>query len=331
MTREVLRGPEEDLGASETPAEVASYLGYLLRRFRKQAARLAAEEAEAEEGAGECQAHELRELAVLSLLQECGPKSQQELADRLRINRSTMVKLIDHLEARGEVRRVRDSSDRRRYALELADEGVARARELRRRADLVGRALTRSLSVPERARLSRLLAELARGRGLDDPPSPLSGCLLWSATMLQQELESFGDSWLAPLGLDVRRYVSLVILSGLRCSQSELGNQLLIGPASTVELVDELERLGAVERRRSAADRRVHELRLTGRGRRLLEDAHSLVSAASEEFFGGLTADAYEELTELMQRAVGLGHGTRRPQRRRREAGPGLQAVRDQP
>ena len=308
MTPQVRRGADEELEALATPNEVASYLGYLLRRARKRAAQLSAEELEGDEGAGERQAHQLRELGVLALLEEGGATSQQVLADRLRINRSTMVKLIDGLEERGDVRRVRDRHDRRRYALELVDAGVARAGELRRRADLVGRALTSSLNARERTRTVELLAEVASLRGLGGLPARLSSCLLWLATALQQELESFGDAWLAPLGLDVRRFVALAILSGLRCSQSELGNQMVIGPAGTVELVDELERLGAVERRRSAVDRRVYELHLTEEGRRLQEDARSLVVAASKEFFGGLASEAYEELTELMQRVVGLEH-----------------------
>ncbi|MCL1871064.1 MAG: MarR family winged helix-turn-helix transcriptional regulator [Promicromonosporaceae bacterium] len=59
------------------------------------------------------------------------PMSQQEIAARLGVDRTTMVALIDGFESRGLVTRTPDPRDRRRNAVELTRAGVA----LYRKAD----------------------------------------------------------------------------------------------------------------------------------------------------------------------------------------------------
>ena len=66
------------------------------------------------------------EFAILHQLYEAGPISQQALGRALRIHASNLVALIDELEADGSVIRRRDPDDRRRYLLELTDDGVRR-------------------------------------------------------------------------------------------------------------------------------------------------------------------------------------------------------------
>ena len=65
----------------------------------------------------------LRTYYVLVTLSEHGPLSQQEVCDRIDIDRSDMVRLIDDLEGRGHVQRTRDLEDRRRYQLTLTPRG----------------------------------------------------------------------------------------------------------------------------------------------------------------------------------------------------------------
>ena len=60
---------------------------------------------------------------MLATLEALGPRSQQELATGLSVNRTVMVKLIDGLEARGFVERVRNPHDRRAYALHATPAG----------------------------------------------------------------------------------------------------------------------------------------------------------------------------------------------------------------
>lgn len=64
-----------------------------------------------------------REYGVLSAIAQQGPQSQQQLGERLGIDRTTMVNIVDSLEDGDLVRRVRDKVDRRRYAVTLSAKG----------------------------------------------------------------------------------------------------------------------------------------------------------------------------------------------------------------
>lgn len=64
-----------------------------------------------------------RELAVLNALEDQDPLSQQEIARRLGIDRTTMVALVDGLEAKGLVERHPHPADRRKNMVELTATG----------------------------------------------------------------------------------------------------------------------------------------------------------------------------------------------------------------
>jgi DNA-binding MarR family transcriptional regulator len=64
-----------------------------------------------------------RELAVLLVLSDGQPASQQQAAQRLAIDRTTMVAMLDTLEGKGLVSRHPDADDRRRNVVELTDAG----------------------------------------------------------------------------------------------------------------------------------------------------------------------------------------------------------------
>jgi DNA-binding MarR family transcriptional regulator len=64
-----------------------------------------------------------RELGVLLSLADGRPASQQQAAQRLGIDRTTMVAMLDALEDKGLVSRHPDVEDRRRNVVELTDAG----------------------------------------------------------------------------------------------------------------------------------------------------------------------------------------------------------------
>jgi DNA-binding MarR family transcriptional regulator len=66
-----------------------------------------------------------REFGVLRVLADGGPMSQQGTAASVGIDATTMVALVDALEAKGVVTRRPDPADRRRNAVELTDAGRA--------------------------------------------------------------------------------------------------------------------------------------------------------------------------------------------------------------
>lgn len=98
-------------------AEHPDGLGYLLKHALLRLAGLT-EAALAPFGIG------ARELAVLSALDEDGTLSQQQVAHRLDIDRTTMVSLIDALESKGLVARRAHPEDRRRNIVALTESGT---------------------------------------------------------------------------------------------------------------------------------------------------------------------------------------------------------------
>ena len=107
----------DDLRLASGPgAEVTSRLGYLLKHAQLQLGELTSAALAPYGLSG-------RELAVLLSLAGDEPASQQEAAQRLGVDRTTMVALLDALEAKGLVTRHPHAGDRRRNVVELTPAG----------------------------------------------------------------------------------------------------------------------------------------------------------------------------------------------------------------
>jgi DNA-binding MarR family transcriptional regulator len=127
-------GAEEGQRPEEwPPAALADRLGFLLKHAQIELAELAGPAVAPLGIVG-------RELAVLSVLADGGSLSQHQAARRLAIDRTTMVALLDALEAKGLVERHPHPGDRRRNLVELTargrqvlDEGTRATREAERR------------------------------------------------------------------------------------------------------------------------------------------------------------------------------------------------------
>lgn len=102
-----------------------------------------------------------RELAVLLLLDGREPESQQQAAGRLGVDRTTMVGLVDGLEAKGLVERRADPADRRRNVVALTDAGGSTLRRATTASDEAERRLLETLDDGEAAQLRSLLARIA--------------------------------------------------------------------------------------------------------------------------------------------------------------------------
>jgi DNA-binding MarR family transcriptional regulator len=109
---------QRSLGSSLSapPPELAGRLGYLLKHAQLGLAELTAAALEPYRVSG-------RELAVLTVLAGDEPASQQQAAQRLGVDRTTMVALVDALEGKGLVQRHADAADRRRNVVELTAAG----------------------------------------------------------------------------------------------------------------------------------------------------------------------------------------------------------------
>ena len=105
-----------------------------------------------------------REFGVLTLLDAEGPTSQQRLADRIGVDRTTMVALIDALEEKQLVNRHRDPNNRRAYVLEVTADGHKRLRHALRAVQLAEQEALTPLSAAESARLTRALQRLVQAK-----------------------------------------------------------------------------------------------------------------------------------------------------------------------
>ena len=95
---------------------------------------------------------------ILVIIGENPGLTQQSLANAAHLDRSTVVTVIDKLEARRLVER--HAADRRSNGLFLADKGSALLRELKRKVAQHERRVVRDLSVRERGQLVALLQRI---------------------------------------------------------------------------------------------------------------------------------------------------------------------------
>jgi DNA-binding MarR family transcriptional regulator len=108
---------EPEPGWDPLPA-LAGRLGYLLKHARERLGELTAEVLAPFGVTG-------RQVGVLIAIDDRVPLSQQEVARRLGVDRTTMVDLIDELEDKGLVQRRQDPADRRRNVVALTPAGTA--------------------------------------------------------------------------------------------------------------------------------------------------------------------------------------------------------------
>jgi DNA-binding MarR family transcriptional regulator len=106
-----------------------------------------------------------RDLGVLLVIDRFEPASQQQVAERLGVDRTTMVAIIDALEAKGIIARRPDAQDRRRNVVELTPAGQDILRRATAASDAAEAELLAPLAPEEGEQLRDLLARvLARGR-----------------------------------------------------------------------------------------------------------------------------------------------------------------------
>ncbi|GLW99850.1 MarR family transcriptional regulator [Microtetraspora sp. NBRC 16547] len=239
-----------------------------------------------------------RDFVVLDTLADQDADSQHELAERLGINRTIMVRLIDRLQDAGYVTRTRNPANRRSYVLSITDEG-RKAREAMREAVAARDArITAPLTSPERQRLNELLSLLL------PEPEPLQ-TTAYLVAQAHYRLRRMGDAFLADAGLRTRHFGSLAAIDELGpCPQQRLARRMNITEPAAAQIVEELVQLGLVARGQDPHDRRRYALELTGLGRERLVVVRDAVERLQAEVLDLLGADAERELRPLLARLL---------------------------
>jgi MarR family transcriptional regulator, lower aerobic nicotinate degradation pathway regulator len=110
---------------------------------------------------------------------------------------------------------------------------------------------------------------------------------------------------LRPLGLEGRHLGVLLVLdrSG-PLSQTRIGEELGADKSAMGRTVDDLERLGAAERRADPADRRARQVSLTAEGVQLVARAKRAAAETADEIFQELTVEEQITLRGLLTRVA---------------------------
>lgn len=135
------------------PQALRASPGFLLGKAAQQGAELA-------ERALRPLELKARHYGVLVSLQDRGPLAQHELGQLLRIDRTTMVAVVDHLERLGFVLRGLHPVDRRTYQVQLTAAGQSALEQARGAMADADTALVDRLSAQEGAQLVTLLHKL---------------------------------------------------------------------------------------------------------------------------------------------------------------------------
>ncbi len=292
-------GSIDDEGFANTPATsaLAGYTGYLLRRVCARTRSVM--QSAVPPGA------DPRDFVILGVLAASDAISQQDIADRLNINRTAMVKLLDRLEEMGYVVRSRNLQDRRSYVLSLTDHGRTTHKDWVPKVAAGEATLLAPLQPEERPRLNELLRRLlpTLDSGLPHPPSQRTGYLLIHADL---RLRRRAEQELAAVGLQQRHFAALATLEqiGRPCTQQELAHQLNVHDAAMVTVVDDLEEQKLVVRGRDRRDRRRYALKVTEEGHTALAKARAAMSVIKAEVVGLLGADGDQELRDLLAKLV---------------------------
>jgi DNA-binding MarR family transcriptional regulator len=248
---------------------------------------------------------DIQAYAALVALGDGVPRSQQALARSVSVSRTTVMRVAVDLSDRGLVTRVRNPEDRRSYLLTRTAEGAAAARTWRRHVDALERAIIAGLTPRQRDDLRALLLKVVEPGLAPDTPEALRHGIGFLITRLHHSMRVDFTVALEPLGIEPPH---AGLLTALRAtgpiSQSELARVFAVSGAHMVQLVDDLEARGLVERRRLETDRRAQLLHLLPGAEDRLEQALPLAHAVVAERLAALTQAQSERLLDLLRRLI---------------------------
>jgi DNA-binding MarR family transcriptional regulator len=108
-----------------------------------------------------------------------------------------------------------------------------------------------------------------------------------------------------PFGLRTGTFSTMALIAANPgCSQSEIARHIGTDKSIVVAIVDDLERKGLAERRRSTADRRRNALTLTEQGHAVMMEMDRIGREIEKPIRGALAPAEVDQLIRLTRRAV---------------------------
>jgi len=145
-----------------------------------------------------------------------------------------------------------------------------------------------------------LAATRAKSAPLPPSLSRWTGYLMGRAA---QQCRDYFDALAEPLGVKARHFSVLALLGEDKPhSQIEMSERLGVDRNTMVLLLDDLEALGLVTRRRDPRDRRAHLVSLTESGYDALGRITEMGRRTNDEVFAPLSADERAQLHALLSR-----------------------------
>ena len=145
---------EQALVAEPLPPGLTRYTGFLVAKANQRLWMLFSERTRK-------LGMEIPCVGILHLLDESGPTTQQQIGRSLRIDRTSMVKMLDILEKQKLARRKDHPDDRRVYIIEITAAGRKMLAALQKIADEMEKKLLAEFSATERKLIRRALLTLA--------------------------------------------------------------------------------------------------------------------------------------------------------------------------
>lgn len=142
----------------------------------------------------------------------------------------------------------------------------------------------------------------------DPSDAPLRAYLGYGLKRAFNTIQTDLNETLRPHGLRMISFSALSLIGAHeRLRQSKLAELLTIEPPNLVVILDELERVGLIEKTRAMADRRAYEISLTAEGTKVLARARKDVEGHDRRMTRAINAEDRAALVRMLEQVERQG------------------------